>query len=831
MARNFYRFNIPSGDAYDTAYSNNMAFMQYEYDEINGTSEVTGNWNVIKQVKENDIILLGYDSRIYAWGYAIKPRKRKNIKYLNVAEMQEKRLEIDGVKYMSGKYNGIIYFQDCECFYDNLTKIMEWDDFNRCWGQRIDIDKWRCNPDNKSISSYLKDYLETPRYTISRIKNNERACEIIKELTGDDIMLDNQNKSNCIELIQNKNLILTGAPGTGKTYLAKQIAEEIIIRNYYEKNKNELEKYYNECEELRKQFIGQFPIGTLKSISIDDYCIGKGNKNSFCYWIEFKLRNSGFFDCGTANSYLLYYDTNGNLKNTSIIINNDELIKEIGEAIYKMATEKEYNGDLKFKGDKTTIKFAMKIYNSYNPYYYFPIFSSDYMNKICEIFNIVKDKNPYKQNLNIKEYFDKNFKDINPVIMKEMLIRNFFKNDDDFKKQCEFVQFHPSYDYTDFVEGLRPKNDNGNIGFERKDGVFKAFCKKALKNLKDSKKDISTLNYDEIIKKYLEDFYNDIEKEITTNGFYEIYGIGGGIAAPIIDIVYKEDEKEFRFTVKTKNDREHIIIKKLDLMTDYYKKFITKKPEEFKFKDFIDELKITHYHTYIYGFLKAFYDKYNEKIEQEKNNITIEEVKEKKFIFIIDEINRGEISKIFGELFFSVDSSYRGEKGKVQTQYANLIEDGDEFKDGFYIPENVYIIGTMNDIDRSVESMDFAMRRRFAWKEIKAEDTQETILNDLENLKDETIKRMNNLNKVIRNKETNLSEAYCIGAAYFKKIKDYEGDFNKLWENHLKGLLFEYTRGMPKQEEIMENLKKAYYLNNTKTENNNEEENANNTNN
>lgn len=299
------------------------------------------------------------------------------------------------------------------------------------------------------------------------------------------------------------------------------------------------------------------------------------------------------------------------------------------------------------------------------------------------------------------------------------------ENDINFKEQCTFVQFHPSYDYTDFVEGLRPMQDeNGNIGFERKDGVFKAFCKKALKNLKDSKKDISTLNYDEIIKKYLEDFYNDIEKEITTNGFYEIYGISGGIAAPIIDIVYKEDEKEFRFTVKTKNDREHIIIKKLDLMTDYYKKFITKKPEEWKFKDFIDELKITHYHTYIYGFLKSFYDKYNEKIEQEKNNITIEKVEEKKFIFIIDEINRGEISKIFGELFFSVDSGYRGEKGKVQTQYANLIEDGDEFKDGFYIPENVYIIGTMNDIDRSVESMDFAMRRRFAWKEIKAEDTQ-----------------------------------------------------------------------------------------------------------
>ena len=642
----------------------------------------------------------------------------------------------------------------------------------------------------------------------SRKDIKDKIDELIKKYSGEKM------KEEIKELlIQNKNLILTGAPGTGKTYLAREIAEEMIIRNYYEKNKNELEKYYNECEELRKQFIEQFPIGTLKSISIDDYCIGKGNKNSFCYWIEFKLRNSGFFDCGTANSYLLYYDTNGNLKNTSIIINNDELIKEIGEAIYKMATEKEYNGDLKFKGDKTTIKFAMKIYNSYNPYYYFPIFSSDYMNKICEIFNIVKDKNPYKQNLNIKEYFDKNFKDINPVIMKEMLIRNFFKNDDDFKKQCEFVQFHPSYDYTDFVEGLRPKNDNGNIGFERKDGVFKAFCKKALKNLKDSQKDITTLNYDEIIKKYLEDFYNDVSVEIADNSEgYKIHGIGGGIAAPIIEINYNKSEVELDYTVKTKNGNEYKFNNKLDLIADYYKKFVSKKPNEWKYKDFVDTLNVKGYHTYIYGFLKSFYDKYNEKIEQEKNNITVQEVEKRDFVFIIDEINRGEISKIFGELFFSVDSGYRGEKGKVQTQYANLIEDGDEFKDGFYIPENVYIIGTMNDIDRSVESMDFAMRRRFAWKEIKSEDTQETILKDLENLKDETIKRMNNLNKVIRNKETNLSEAYCIGAAYFKKIKDYEGDFNKLWENHLEGLLFEYTRGMPNQATILKELKNAYDL-------------------
>ena len=173
------------------------------------------------------------------------------------------------------------------------------------------------------------------------------------------------------------------------------------------------------------------------------------------------------------------------------------------------------------------------------------------------------------------------------------------ENDINFKEQCAFVQFHPSYDYTDFVEGLRPKNDNGNIGFERKDGVFKAFCKKALKNLKDSKKDISTLNYDEIIKKYLEDFYNDVSVEIADNSEgYKIHGIGGGIAAPIIEINYNKSEAKLDYTVKTKNGNEYKFNNKLDLIADYYKKFFSKKPNEWKYKDFVDTLNVKSSHIF-----------------------------------------------------------------------------------------------------------------------------------------------------------------------------------------------------------------------------------------
>ena len=271
------------------------------------------------------------------------------------------------------------------------------------------------------------------------------------------------------------------------------------------------------------------------------------------------------------------------------------------------------------------------------------------------------------------------------------------------KENFGFVQFHPSYDYTDFVEGLRPVNKEGSkeIGFERKDGIFKTFCKKAL------------------------------------------------------------DDKN----------------------------------------------------------------------------------KGKKSVFIIDEINRGELSKIFGELFFSIDPGYRGTKGAVKTQYSNMQEKPNEFDKAlgvsgdkqddcghFFVPENVYIIGTMNDIDRNVESMDFAFRRRFAFREITAEETQNMLTDtnswpktDEKTTKypgNEIVKKiiacMNNLNEAIWNEKEKkgidgLSSAYHIGASYFLKYnKESKKPFKDLWDYHLKPLLQEYLRGMENADKKLEVLEKAY---------------------
>ena len=128
----------------------------------------------------------------------------------------------------------------------------------------------------------------------------------------------------------------------------------------------------------------------------------------------------------------------------------------------------------------------------------------------------------------------------------------------------------------------------------------------------------------------------------------------------------------------------------------------------------------------------------------------------------------------------------------------------------------------MNDIDRSVESMDFAFRRRFAWKEITADNTQ-YMLDEVEKdgetfgLPDEIAEdaktRMNRLNNKI-SELPDFNSAYHIGASYFLKLKNYEGDtdngFQSLWNYHLKGILEEYLRGNPEKADLMKNLKAAY---------------------
>ena len=328
--------------------------------------------------------------------------------------------------------------------------------------------------------------------------------------------------------------------------------------------------------------------------------------------------------------------------------------------------------------------------------------------------------------------------------------------------QIGFVQFHPSYDYTGFVEGLRPdSNEDGSIFFKLKEGIFKKFCQKA----KEAQKTGGQDNFEETWTKL-------------TNAINEKQGHYMFPRSSVPASLNSQGNVKFDSPVATKE-----------------KVYLLYKGEE-------TNLKYETYQNIVLDHIKESYGLCDyvspTDIDTDKN-----------FVFIIDEINRGEISKIFGELFFSIDPGYRGEKGSVSTQYSNLHETNDKF----YIPENVYIIGTMNDIDRSVDTFDFAMRRRFRFVEVTAESQLGMLDNTLGDKAEEAKIRLRNLNTAIE-KVPELNSHYHIGPSYFLKLEEVDYNYELLWSDYLKPLLEDYLRGSYEEDTTLNTLKKAYDLTN-----------------
>lgn len=363
-----------------------------------------------------------------------------------------------------------------------------------------------------------------------------------------------------------------------------------------------------------------------------------------------------------------------------------------------------------------------------------------------------------------------------------------------------FVQFHPSYDYTDFVEGLRPiDNGEGHIVFERKDGVFKEFCRKAVQNLIDSSKSVEELSDETYWKMLLEEFVNDAIDNATI--FKTVNGsefVITGMTESYVSILNEQNAKASILNVSI----HEILTLLFNEITLEYVRDIRK---------YFGRMFGTQADSYTFVIVKKIREKHQSASANKVNQKHSSRIQERDYVFIIDEINRGEASKIFGELFYAIDPGYRDDKDNpVQTQYQNLIPMSDVFAKGFYVPRNVYILATMNDIDRSVESMDFAMRRRFTWKEIKPECTED-MLDDLgQSLADSVKETMHRLNNEIVATD-GLGAAYSVGPAYFMKIKDLKGDFSALWNMNIEPLLREYLRGFRAIDDMMEKFRKAFF--------------------
>jgi len=307
----------------------------------------------------------------------------------------------------------------------------------------------------------------------------------------------------------------------------------------------------------------------------------------------------------------------------------------------------------------------------------------------------------------------------------------------------KIVQFHQNYSYEDFVEGYKPNEDGG---FELKDGVFKEFCKKALKNLEECNKS----EYEKSFEKKFEEAYNKLIEDIINENNVEIKSKK--------EVVYDDIEITSKDNIKIKRKNSFLHINYNDLLK-VAKKF--KPQQEFSTTDIRTLLEKGRHTSGYWAVLNHIYNNYwsEDNIKETKPTETIEK---KKYFFIIDEINRGNLSKIFGELLMLIEDTHRGEK-------INLAYSGEEF----CVPENVYIIGMMNTADRSLAMIDYALRRRFSFFEMQPAFENEKfreIIKGKGNLM-KVIEAIENLNKEIC-KDASLGKGFCIGHSYFCNLTD-----------------------------------------------------------
>ena len=308
-----------------------------------------------------------------------------------------------------------------------------------------------------------------------------------------------------------------------------------------------------------------------------------------------------------------------------------------------------------------------------------------------------------------------------------------FDND----KQYELVQFHPSFSYEDFIEGLRPVLEDEKVQLKLQNGIFKEFCIKAARweidiYKLDKELDWESLTIEELIKHKSE--LKSLSKD--------------------------QGHWEYIFDRKAQLESEFLASKVMDVVPPFF--------------------------------------------------------------FIIDEINRAELSRVFGELMYCFE--YRGVDGKIKTQYANLnnentgmLEIDENEQTGmpktdkdyrFFIPTNIYLIGTMNTIDRSVESFDLALRRRFLWQEVPP---------DIELLRYHLMEKNEawadlagnlwKLNEAIAGEHL-LGPDYQIGHAYLMNMnyaKDIEVKVVReyIWEDSILPLLQEYLRGSGEENNLI----------------------------
>ena len=330
--------------------------------------------------------------------------------------------------------------------------------------------------------------------------------------------------------------------------------------------------------------------------------------------------------------------------------------------------------------------------------------------------------------------------------------------------QIVFTTFHQSLSYEDFIEGIKPETIDGNMTYEVKDGIFKQLCSRAIEQ-KPKNSDIEIYDFDK--------GWNDLIAEVEQNFLSDSM-----LLLPILTqdkgVYVTEITDNGNLKIKPKNSRLDI-----DYIVSYNR---TKKLQE-AFPDLSVVKNIDkEFRSVIGGSNSSAYwavlNYINNKIKENNKEIDYEEPKNN--VLIIDEINRGNVSAIFGELITLLEEDKR--KGNPEHTEVKLPYSGDNFS----VPNNVYIIGTMNTADRSVEALDTALRRRFSFVEMQPNPE---ILSEVENV--DLSKLLETINKRI---EVLIDKDHQIGHSYFIGIQNIV-DLQRTFKDKIIPLLEEYFYG------------------------------------